>query len=500
MILAVDIGSTGIRAVLVNQEGSIAASAYRRITQSFPRLGWLEHDLDDIWTQCLAVCRGVLSVNGLDINAIKGMGISTQRNTLAIWDRHSGRPLLPAISWSDNRTQELCRSLSERDKSDCFLKRSGLKLTTRNMGLRLRWVMDSDNDLKRNLLSGSALWGTLDTWLVWKLTSGMIWATDYSNASTTGIFDLLDSAWSDKLMRMLDLPEMPMPEVRPTIDDYGETRPELLGHAIPISCVTGDQYASLFGQGCVRPGMAKCTLGTGGFFMVNVGSKPEHHMEGIFTRLCWHLGDGPIYGLEGAIYHVGTLLEWLCNRMGLAESVEQSAKTAADAESRGVYVVPAFSGLASPFWDPDAKAILVGPSLNTGPAELIRAGLEAVAFQLQDIVEVMKISLPGEGLRLRFDGNVAMNDTLMQIVADQLQTAVERSSSFGHRSALGAAFLAGLHSGIWHGLDEVAAMWHPDRVFYPQKPASETEGLYQGWQDAVCRSRGLTVGEKTEKK
>jgi glycerol kinase len=294
-------------------------------------------------------------------------------------------------------------------------------------------------------------------------------------------------------MQMLDLPEMAMPEVRPTIYDYGETKRELFGYAIPIACVIGDQYASLFGQGCLRPGMAKCTLGTGGFFIVNIGPESTHRAEGIFSRICWHLGDGPTYGLEGAIYHVGTLLEWLCNKLNLVKSIEQIDATASGVESMGVYLVPAFSGLASPFWDPAARTIIVGPSLNTGPVELIRAGLEAVAFQLQDIVEAMKAFIPEGGLRLRFDGNAATNNTLMQIVADQLQSEVERSGEFGHRSALGAAFLAGLCMGEWQGLDEVASMWHPDKVFYPKKPARETEELYEGWKEAVNRSRGLAV-------
>ncbi len=493
MILAIDIGSTGIRAVLVNHEGVIVESAYLRIDQSFPRVGWIEHDLDNIWTQCLSVCRGVIEASRLDAKCIKGIGITTQRNTLAIWDRHSGRPLFPALSWTDNRTQDLCRTLRERDESDNFLKRTGRKLTLSNIGLKLRWVMESDGRLKKDLLSGGALWGTLDTWLLWKLTSGTIWASDYSNAASSGIFDLLDNTWSEKMMQWMGLPAMAMPEVRPTTGDYGTTAKELLGQAIPIFSVSGDQYASLFGQGCVHPGMAKCTLGTGGFFLINIGSRPVQNIEGMITRICWHLGDRPIYGFEGAVLHVGTLLEWLCIKLGFVESVQKSSEVAAETKSRGVYVVPAFSGLGSPCWDPGAKAILVGPSLDTGPTELIRAGLESVAFQLQDIVEVIKNSLTGEGLRIRFDGNVARNDTIMQIVADQLQTEVERSSSFAHRSVLGAAFLAGLHAGIWHGLDEVAAMWTPDRVFYPQKPASETQLLYQGWQDAVRRSRGLSI-------
>jgi glycerol kinase len=239
--------------------------------------------------------------------------------------------------------------------------------------------------------------------------------------------------------------------------------------------------------------MAKCTLGTGGFFIVNIGNRPVRNIDEIITRICWHLGDRPIYGLEGAIFHVGTLLEWLCNKLRFVESVEQSAKIAAGADSRGLYIVPAFSGLGSPFWDANAKVILVGASLETGPAELIRAGLEAIAFRIQDIVEAMKKSVSIERLRFRFDGNVSMNDTLMQIVAGQMQCEIERSSSFKNRSALGAAFLAGLHAGFWHDLDEIAAMWSPNQVFYPQKNASETYERYQGWQDAVSRSRGRFI-------
>ena len=493
MILSIDVGSTGIRAILVNPEGCIAASEYKRIKQFFPRLGWLEHDLNDIWTQCLAVCGAIAAVAPSDISLIKGIAITTQRNTLAVWDRQSGEPILPAISWSDNRTRDLCRIFGERDISGLFRRRAGRELTTTSIGLKLRWLMDADPGLKERFLSQTTLWGTLDTWLVWKLTGGAVWATDYSNAATTSIYDLVDRQWSDPLMEMLDLPAIPMPDVRPTMGDYGETSQNILGRSIPIACVVGDQYASLFGQGCVVPGMAKCTLGTGGFCIANIGHKPLPSIEGITTRICWHLGGKTTYGFEGVVLHVGTLLEWLCNKLRLAESVEQSSKMAAGAESRGLYIVPAFSGLGSPFWDSSAKAILVGASLDTGPAELIRAGLEAIAFRIQDIVEAMKKSVSMQRLRIRFDGNVSMNNTLMQIVADQLQCEVERSSSFEYRSALGAAFLAGLHAGIWQDIDEIATMWSPGRVFYPQKDASETRELYNGWLDAVMRSRGRFI-------
>jgi len=493
MILAIDLGSTGIRSIVVNHEGKIVAYAYRRIGQFYPRIGWSEHDLDDIWAQCLAVCCDVLKSGCCETHSIKGIGLTTQRNTLAIWDRFSGKPLLPAISWSDNRAKDLCQIYSERDKTNRFLKRSGRRLLPSNIGLRLLWAMENDVKLKKKFLSKAALWGTLDTWLLWKLSSAGIWATDYSNAGCSGIFDLLNNAWSEELMEFLDLPGIAMPEVRPTTSNYGETAKEVLGHPIPIFCVSGDQYASLFGQGCVHPGMAKCTLGTGGFFIVNIGTRPVQNIDEIITRLCWHLGDRPIYGLEGAIFHVGTLLEWLCNKLRLVDGVEQSAKMAAEAESRGLYIVPAFSGLGSPFWDSSAKAILVGASLDTGPAELIRAGLEAVAFRIQDIVETMKKSVSMHSFKFRFDGNVSMNSTLMQIVADQLQCEVERSSSFEYRSALGAAFLAGLHAGIWQDIDEIATMWSPGRVFYPQKDASETRELYNGWLDAVMRSRGRFI-------
>lgn len=490
MILSIDVGSTGIRAILVNPEGCIVASEYKRIKQFFPRLGWLEHDLNDIWTQCLAVCGAIAAVAPSDISLIKGIAITTQRNTLAVWDRQSGEPILPAISWSDNRTRDLCRIFGERDVSGLFRKRAGRELTTTSIGLKLRWRMDADPGLKERFLSQTTLWGTLDTWLVWKLTGGAVWATDYSNAATTSIYDLVDRQWSDPLMEMLDLPAIPMPDVRPTMGDYGETSQNILGRSIPIACVVGDQYASLFGQGCVVPGMAKCTLGTGGFCIANIGHKPLPSIEGITTRICWHLGGKTTYGFEGVVLHVGTLLEWLCNKMGFVRTLAQTSRVGADVESRGVYIVPAFSGLASPCWDPDAKAMIVGLSLDTGPAQLVRAGLEAVAFQVQDMMGVMQNCLAGQEIKLRLDGNVAMNDTLMQIVADQLQTQVERSSSSEYRSALGAAFLAGLHTGQWPNLDALTTMWNPDHVFYPIKDQRETRQLYRGWQDAVKRSRG----------
>jgi glycerol kinase len=493
MILAVDMGSTGIRAVLVDYEGKVVADEYQRIGQIFPRSGWIEHDLEDIWTQCLSVCRAVLASTGVNAADIKGLGITTQRNTLAIWERRSGKPLLPAISWSDNRTAGLCRTIGERDDSEIFLRRSGRRLTASNIGLKLRWVMDSDEKISKQLQSGEALWGTLDTWLLWKLTSGATWATDYANAATTGIFDLLSGSWCEELIRLIDLPNVAMPEVRPTIDDYGETGKDLFGDVIAVGCVTGDQYASLFGQGCVDAGMAKCTLGTGGFFIVNIGGSPVFNDKGIFTRICWHLGDRSVYGLEGAVLHVGSLLDWLCGKLGFVRDVEHSSTVAAGVTSGGVYIVPAFSGLASPYWDTQAKALIVGLSLDSGPSQLIRAGMEAVAFQLKDMVEAVASSISPKDLRLRFDGNVSMNNTLMQIVADQLQAPVERSGAFGHRSALGAAFMTGLRVGVWDGVDTIRTMCHSDRIFYPQKSPTEVSTLYQGWKDAVRRARGLSI-------
>jgi glycerol kinase len=490
MIAAIDVGSTGVRAILVNPEGCIIASEYKRIKQFFPRSGWLEHDLNDIWAQCLGVCGAIAAVAGSDTSLIRGVAITTQRNTLAVWDRQSGAPLLSAISWSDNRTRDLCRILGGNDVSGLFRKLAGRELTTTSIGLKLRWLMDTDAGLKEKLLSQTARWGTLDTWLVWKLTEGAVWATDYSNAATTSIYDLVDRQWSDALMGMLNLPAMPMPDVRPTMGDYGETSKKVFGRTIPIACVVGDQYASLFGQGCIAPGMAKCTLGTGGFCVVNIGHTPLPSIEGITTRICWHMGGITTYGLEGVVLHVGTLLEWLCHKMKFVPTLEQAAKIGANVESRGVYIVPAFSGLSSPCWDPDAKAMIVGLSLDTGPEQLVRAGLEAVAFQVQDMVGVMQNCLPGHKIKLRLDGNVAMNDTLMQILADQLQTQVERSSSSEYRSALGAAFLAGLHTKQWRNLDDLTTIWSPNQVFHPLKDQRETSQLYLGWQDAVKRSRG----------
>lgn len=495
MILTVDIGSTGVRAVLVNTEGRIVYDDYRRIGQYFPRQDWIEHDLDNIWTQCLAVCRGVLETSGIDIKHIKGMGVVTQRNTLAVWNTETGAPLFRAISWADNRTRDLCIKYRERDQSNAFLRLAGRRLSTTNIGLKLRWVMEENQALENALLSNTALWGTLDTWLVWKLTSGRTWATDYANAATTGIFDLIYTNWSSELMDLLDLPKMPFPDVRPTIGNYGEASVELLGGKIRIASVSGDQFAALFGQGCIHSGMAKCTLGTGGFFLINMGSRPKKTMEGLTTRICWHLGDYPVYALEGMAFHVGTLIDWICTRLGLVKSVEESAEIAVRTESRGTYMVPAFSGLGAPYWDPGAKAILVGFSLDTGPEELIRAGLEAVAFQIQDMVEIIKKRLPSKELRLRVDGNVARNDTLMQILADQLQILVERPSDFGDRTALGAAYLAGIHLGIWQRPEETQKLWRSECIFYPQKPSSETQALYQGWQEAVRRSRGIAIQE-----
>jgi len=491
MIMAIDLGSTGIRSILVGPEGEILASDYRKILQFVDQAGWLEHDLNDVWQQCLTVCRRMIAVADSMGSLIEGIGITTQRNTLAIWDPRSGEPMIRAISWSDNRTRDLCRVLAERDCAGLFRRTAGRELTTTNIGLKLRWLMDTYPWLGEKIISQSALWGTLDTWLVWKMTEGYLWATDFSNAACTGIYDLVERKWSDVLAKSLELSQVPLPDVRATIGDFGETSKRIFGRQIRIASVVGDQYASLFGQGCIEPGMAKCTLGTGGFCLVNIGHEPKLSIEGITTRLCWHLRGTTTYGIEGVLLHVGTFLEWLCRRMGFVQDVRQMAEVGGEAESAGVFIVPAFSGLATPRWDPEAKAIIVGISLNTEPRHLVRAGLESVAFQLRDLVEVMREGWGGEEIALRLDGQVARNDTLMQIVSDVLETPVQRLPSPDHRSALGASFLAGLETGLWSGLEDLSPLFDPEKVFYPKTNPEKTREFYAGWQDAVKRSRGL---------
>jgi len=493
MILSVDIGSTGVRAVLVNSDFQIVRSSYQRIVQTFPEDGWIEHDLNDIWSSCLQVLHKVYSGKEKKRPPISAIGVTTQRSSLAVWRREDGDPFLPCISWADRRTGELCSRFKQKDDSDHFLAFSGRSLSTSNLGLKLRWIRDSNDEIYEKLKTGVALWGTLDTWFVWQLTNGKTWATDYSNASTTGIYDIVNLKWSEELMNTLAISDIPCPEVRPTIADYGNLRKDILGKPFPIASVSGDQYASLFAQGCVHSGMGKCTLGTGGFFLVNVGQRPGTIQKGIASRICWDLGDGPVYALEGMVFHVGTLIEWVSHSLGFVDKVEQCSELAQHVESNGVYIVPAFSGLASPYWDPNAKAIIAGLSLDTGPKEIVRAALEAVAFQVKDMVEAMKMTISLKRLHLRVDGNVANNNTLMQIIADQVQIPVDRSAESGYRSAFGAALFSGIQRGIWSGIDDIGSLWRSEYTFYPRQHSRVGQTRYAGWQETVRRARGLSL-------
>jgi glycerol kinase len=488
VVLAIDAGTTGVRALAVDGTGRVVTSSYQEFPQYFPRPGWVEHDADEIWA---AVQRtvGTVAARLADAGtAIAAIGITNQRETTVVWDRASGRPHHRAIVWQDRRTADYCEALAEAGHLDLVRRQTGLVLDPYFSGTKLAWLLteghvDPGPDLA---------FGTVDSWILWRLTGGTVHATDPSNASRTLLYDIRRLAWSDELLAILEIPASCLPEVGPSSGRLGVSAADAvagLPGGIPISGVAGDQQASLFGQACFRPGMTKNTYGTGSFVLANVGASCPEPVAGLLTTVAWTLErpSATAYAFEGAIFVTGAAIQWLRDGLGvIAEAAEMGPLAASVDDSAGVYLVPAFTGLGSPWWDPYARGTIVGLSRGSGRGHLARAVVEAMAFQTRDVVAAMA---EGSGIsiqELRVDGGASVMDLLLQLQADQLQIPVARSR-VADTTALGAAYLAGLAEGVWGSLDEVAALWAADAEARPQRRADDR---YEQWRRAVERSRG----------
>ena len=488
-VLALDQGTTSSRSILFGHEGTATASAQREFPQIYPSPGHVEHDPEAIWTTQLDTARAVIEKAGADASDIAAVGIANQRETVVLWERDSGKPVDNAIVWQSRITAPLCEKLKEQGHEDLFRARTGLVLDPYFSGTKIAHLLDR-HGLHARAERGEILAGTIDSFLLWRLTGGQVHATDASNASRTLLFDIHKLDWDDELLGILRVPRAMLPEVRDSSGDFGATEASLFGRPIPVAGIAGDQQAATFGQGCFRRGMVKNTYGTGCFILMNTGSRAAASKNGLLTTVGWVLGGEPTYCLEGSVFVGGAAVQWLRDGLGLIERSEQIEELAAtEADSGGVYLVPAFVGLGAPHWDPYARGLLIGLERSTTGGHLARATVESMAYQSLDVVRAMEADAGARMRELRVDGGAAVNDELMQFQADLLGTRVQRPV-VAETTALGAACLAGLAVGFWADRDDVTANWALDREFEPRSSAAERDRRAEGWRRAVERSRG----------
>ncbi|HET8726288.1 MAG TPA: glycerol kinase GlpK [Alphaproteobacteria bacterium] len=490
-VLAIDQGTTSTRAILFDAAGRPTATAQKELRQIYPAPGWVEHDPEDIWRDTISVCREAVAKSHVGIDSVAAIGIANQRETTILWERATGKPVYNAIVWLDRRTAEACQELKAGGYEPMVQEKLGLLIDPYFSASKVAWILDQDPALRSRAEKGELAFGTVDSFLLYRLTDGQVHATDATNASRTLLFDILKQDWDDDLLRLFRVPRAVLPEVRDNSTLFGRADPALLGAAIPITGMAGDQQAATFGQACFKPGMIKSTYGTGCFALMNTGDRPIRSQHRMLTTTAYRLGGRPTYAIEGAIFAAGATVKWLRDGIGLIDSAARTASLAVEApDNHGVYVVPAFSGLGAPHWDPDARAAILGLTFDTGRAHIVRAALESVGFQSRDLMEAMRADGGGTPSALRVDGGMVVNDWVCQFLADIMDMPVERPV-VTETTALGAAFLAGLHEGVYDDLDAIAATWALERRFEPQMDAAQRERLCAGWHSAVRRVRGL---------
>jgi glycerol kinase len=490
LILALDQGTTSSRAIAFGRDGRPVATAQQPFEQRFPSPGHVTHDPEAIWATQLAVARDVVGAVG-GAERIAAIGITNQRETTIVWDRATGEPIADAIVWQSRITAPACERLRAAGHEALFRERTGLPLDAYFSGPKIGYILDSVPGARTRAERGELAFGTVDSFLLWRLTGGAIHATDVSNACRTLLFDIHRLAWDQELLDLVGVPAAVLPEVRPTSGLFGETAPELFGRPIPITALAGDQQAATFGQACFEPGQAKNTYGTGAFLLMNTGAAPRASANGLLTTVGWQLAPAApaTYALEGSVFSAGSAVQWLRDGLGaIRASADVEAFAASVDDTGGVYLVPAFTGLGAPYWDPNARGTIVGLTRGTGLAEIARATLESIAFQVADVLEAMAADAGSRLDVLRVDGGASANDLLLQLQADMLGVPVERPV-VGETTALGAAYLAGLAIGYWSGVDDVATNWALDRRFEPSMSADRRGELLHGWHRAVERSR-----------
>jgi glycerol kinase len=485
-ILAIDQGTTSTRAIVFDERARVRAVAQRELPQHYPRRGWVEHDPEDIWRDTRAVVGEAIAAAG-GVNAIAAIGITNQRETVVVWDRATGEPVHRAIVWQDRRTAELCERLRADGAEPLVRDKTGLLLDPYFSGTKLAWILDNVPGARARAGRGELAFGTIDSFLLWRLTGGATHASDPTNAGRTLLFDIHAQRWDEELLALLGVPASMMPEVKDNAGLFGHTATELFGGAIPITGMAGDQQAALFGQGCFAPGMLKATYGTGCFMLLNTGEAVASRNR-LLTTPAYRLGGRTTYALEGSIFVAGAAVKWLRDGIGVITHASQTRDMAIEAAgNHGVYMVPAFVGLGAPHWNPDARGLICGLTLDTTDAHLARAALEAVAYQTRDLAEAMVADGAGPLAGLRIDGGMTANDWLCQFLADVMDMPADRPAVL-ETTALGAALLAGLGAGVWSDLDALAELFTSERRFTPAMPASEREPLIAGWRDALRRA------------
>jgi glycerol kinase len=484
-ILAFDQGTTSSRAIVFDHAGGIRAMAQKEFGQHFPQPGWVEHDANEIWATQNGVAAETLSKANLAPRDIAAIGITNQRETTVLWDRATAQPVGPAIVWQDRRTAGFCDQFRRDGHGPLIQEKTGLVIDAYFSGSKLRWILDHVPGARADAEAGRLAFGTIDSWLIWKMTGGKVHVTDPTNACRTMLFNLHTGAWDDELLAILGVPRAVLPEVRKSSEVYGEWEP----FGIPIAGIGGDQQAALFGQACLQPGMVKNTYGTGCFMLMNTGAEPMPSRNHLLTTVAWKIGDRTEYALEGSIFIAGAVVQWLRDGLGLIRHAADVEKLAASVpDNGGVYLVPAFAGLGAPHWDPYARGSISGLTRGTTAAHLARAALEGIAFQVADVLHAMEADAGIRLKELRVDGGACANNLLMQFQADLLGVPVIRPA-VQETTALGAAHLAGLAVGYWQGLAEIAAQWKIDRAFEPSMPATTRDTLRESWTKALERSK-----------
>ena len=484
-VMALDAGTTSNRCILFDEKGKMCSVAQKEFTQYFPKPGWVEHDASEIWSTQLGVAVEAMSKIGASAEDIAAIGITNQRETAVVWDRHTGEPVYRAIVWQCRRTSEYCDSLKEKGLTEVFRKKTGLIIDAYFAGTKVKWILDNVPGAREKAEKGDLLFGTVETWLIWKLTKGAVHVTDYSNASRTLLFNINTLDWDEDILKELNIPRCMLPKPMPSSCVYGCADPAFFGGKIPIGGAAGDQQSALFGQTCFTPGDAKNTYGTGCFWLMNTGEEPVFSENGLGATIAWGINGKVYYALEGSIFVAGAAIQWLRDELRVIDSAADSEYMAKKVkDTHGCYVVPAFTGLGAPYWDQYARGTIVGLTRGVNKYHIIRATLESIAYQAHDVIKAMEADA---GIRLnglKVDGGASANDFLMQTQADMIQAPVKRPSCV-ETTAMGAAYLAGLAVGYWRDQEEVKANWSIDRTFEPEIPVEEQEKRMKGWKKAV---------------
>lgn len=484
-MMALDAGTTSNRCILFDKKGKICSVAQKEFTQYFPKPGWVEHDAEEIWSTQLWVLQEAMNNIGATAADIAAIGITNQRETAIVWDKNTGEPVYRAIVWQCRRTSEYCDSLKEKGLTEKFRKKTGLVIDAYFSGTKIKWILDNVEGARERAEKGELLFGTVETWLIWKMTKGAVHVTDYSNASRTMLFNINTLEWDEEILKELDIPRCMLPEAKPSSYIYGETDSEILGAPIPIGGAAGDQQAALFGQTCFNPGEAKNTYGTGCFLLMNTGEKPVFSDNGLVTTIAWGLDGKVTYALEGSIFVAGAAIQWLRDEMRFIDSASDSEYMAKKVEdTNGCYVVPAFTGLGAPHWDQYARGTIVGLTRGVNKCHIIRATLDSLAYQVYDVLKVMEADSGIKLTALRVDGGASSNNFLMQEQANIINESVKRPVCV-ETTAMGAAYLAGLAVGYWKNKEEVIKNWAIDRMFKPEIEEEKREKMIKGWNKAV---------------